>query len=88
MPEPPERLPELRRELLSHGATGAAAILQGLIGCSWGRAISTADDPNPCPAQATRISVLHDGPREYEVRLCPHHHLVMLSETDPHKETP
>jgi hypothetical protein len=81
----PGELEHLRHDLGNAGASGALAIAQGLIGCSWGRGVAMADDMAPCPEQATRITVLHDGPRGYEVRLCPHHHLVMLSETDPHK---
>lgn len=57
--------------------------IQKLIGCSWGRTISLPDDRVPCPERAVQIVVLHEGPKEYEVRLCPRHLVVVNQRTDP-----
>jgi ABC-type Na+ transport system ATPase subunit NatA len=65
-------------------APGVTPLIDGLLGCSWGKVIATPDDPDRCPDQAKQITILHDGEREIEVRLCPRHQLAMLGETNPH----
>lgn len=64
----------------------ARAVIQGLLGCGWGRRVGTADDMAPCPERADRIVVLHDGPHEHEVRLCARHIEAIEALTGPHAD--
>lgn len=68
-------------------AEPVASIVQDLIGCAWGRKVWAHDDPEPCPEQATNITVLHDGATAMEVRLCPRHKSRLVEETTEHEES-
>lgn len=59
-------------------------LIHSLIGCVWGRAVWLDDDPDPCPEQAASITVVHDGPKEIQLKLCPKHKSRILEETAPH----
>lgn len=59
-------------------------VIQALLGCDWGRALSTEDDPEPCPDQAASIVVLYDdGEPVAEVKVCPKHKSRLVEETTP-----
>lgn len=60
-------------------------ILQELLGCAWGREVSTPDDQELCPNQAVQIVVLHKGYYECYLKLCAVHRDRILSETTPHE---
>jgi hypothetical protein len=45
------------------------AIVDELIGCAWGRKVTTPDDPWPCPNQARTVVVVHDGEDQRELKL-------------------
>jgi hypothetical protein len=60
---------------------GADRVVQQLIGCAWGRVVSTDDDPEPCPDQAVAIVVL-----QFTLKLCTRHKERMDRETTPHME--
>lgn len=63
--------------------SAAEAVVQKLLGCAWGRGISTPDDTTPCPERAKQIVVLHRDDEEYEVRLCERHLAVVLEQSTP-----
>lgn len=56
-----------------------------LLGCGWGRDVTTADDTEQCLEPAHQIIVLHqeDGSTQ-DVRLCLRHVARILDETTPH----
>lgn len=60
-------------------------IIQHLLGCAWGRSLSTPDDTEPCPDKADRIVILHKGTEEHEVRLCLRHVERVKQESVPHE---
>ena len=64
------------------------AALHSLLGCAWGRDISTADDSEQCSKRAVQIVVLHDTPtgETTEVRLCADHLATTERNTDPHDD--
>lgn len=62
------------------------AIVEELIGCAWGRKITTPDDTEPCPNQAHTVVVVHDGDFEAALKLCQAHNERILAETTPHTE--
>jgi hypothetical protein len=62
-------------------------LVQRLIGCAWGRALSAPDDNTPCPNQAVKIIVLHHKGDEMEVRLCEQHAGLVMLLTDPHRNS-
>ena len=49
--------------------------VHALLGCVWGRGVSTEDDREPCNERAVQIMVLHNGPFDegFEVRVCAKH---------------
>ncbi len=57
-----------------------------LLGCSWGKMISSTTDKDECPNKAKRIMVLYQGGRQVEVRLCEGHEAVVMEHSDPHQE--
>lgn len=59
-----------------------AGLIHELLGCQWGRGVSTVDDKLPCDEQAVQIVVVHDGPQEMALKLCPKHRDRILEETD------
>lgn len=59
--------------------------IQRLIGCGWGRAVSTPDDDTPCEERAVQIVVLHNGPAVCDLRLCARHTELIKELTDPHQ---
>lgn len=62
-------------------------LLQDLLGCVWGRFISTEDDSDVCGERAEQIVVLHDGDRECALKLCAKHRDRVFAETTPHEDT-
>jgi hypothetical protein len=60
--------------------------IRALIGCHWGAAIHTAEDPDECPERAVQIVVLHDGPGEAAFRLCQRHLDFVQTQTTPRPE--
>jgi hypothetical protein len=61
--------------------------MQMLVGCGWGRGVTSTEDKELCAAQAVQIIILHEeGGGEAEVRLCAKHRDYVLSQTDPHEE--
>lgn len=60
-------------------------MIHDLVGCAWGRDVWLEDDPDPCQERADSITVLHDGPRELAVKLCPKHKSRIIEETTPRK---
>lgn len=65
------------------GLVRSHPVVQQLLGCAWGRRVATPDDNEPCPDPAHRIVVVHDGPTEHELKLCPRHFSRVLDETTP-----
>lgn len=65
-------------------------VLHELLGCAWGRTISTADDPKLCDEKAAQIVVLHnpENGREQAFKLCAKHRDRVLAETTPHAGGP
>jgi hypothetical protein len=61
------------------------AIVDELIGCAWGRKVTTPDDPWPCPNQARTVVVVHDGEDQRELKLCDRHRDRVMAETTPHE---
>lgn len=61
-----------------------ADLIHDLIGCAWGYAVSTEDDPEPCPEQAASITVVHRGHEQVQLKLCPKHKSRIIEETTPH----
>lgn len=59
-------------------------LVQELLGCQWGRAVSLPDDKEPCPRTAVGYVVLHDGPATLPLKLCDEHRKRIEEETDPH----
>lgn len=66
-------------------------MIHEMLGCDWGRALWTPDDPDECPHAAKRIVHLHNPhnvpnqPDGVEVRLCVWHATrVCEEETTPH----
>lgn len=59
-------------------------LLWQMLGCRWGRGVSTPDDSAPCERQAKRVIVVHDGPAEVELKLCDAHAERLEQETTPH----
>lgn len=57
-----------------------------LLGCGWGRDVTTPDDTTECTEAAKQIVVLHreDGSTQ-DVRLCLRHLHRILDETTPHR---
>ncbi len=66
--------------------SGVGDLVQRLLGCGWGRAVSAPDGDNtPCPNKAVRIIVLHHKGDEMEVRLCAEHAGLVMLLTNPHE---
>lgn len=68
---------------------GIAPLVQTLLGCEWGRTVSTPDDREPCPEGAKQIVVVHPPGGSLEdvvatVRLCEKHLERLEEETIPH----
>jgi hypothetical protein len=60
-----------------------AAIFQELVGCEWGRGVTTPDDREPCAERAIVIVVVHDGDAEAGFKLCSRHRDRIFQETTP-----
>lgn len=73
------------RDLRNHPTIRAA--IHRLLGCEWGTAIRTADDPHTCPRDAVRRTVLHGLPDQQPriIQLCNLHDARVQAETNPHK---
>lgn len=62
-------------------------VIRDLIGCAWGRGISTPDETDECTEQAVKIVALHDAlDRQFEVRVCQRHFDKLAALTDPHHD--
>jgi hypothetical protein len=57
-----------------------------LLGCEWGRTVWTPDDTAECNERAEGYVVVHDGPKEAALKLCPKHRDRILQETTPREE--
>jgi hypothetical protein len=62
-------------------------IVRELLGCEWGRALSTPDDTVPCEERAVGYVVVHDGDAEAAFKLCQRHHDRLSQETTPREVT-
>lgn len=59
--------------------------IANLLGCRWGREISTAGHNRPCTSMAVQIVVLHGGDQgPLAVKLCGPHRDFVLAETNAH----
>lgn len=71
------------------GELAAAVLLLGsergrqLLGCDWGTAVSTRDDPYMCVRRARQIVVLHGGGEPFDVKVCWVHRARLYAETNP-----
>lgn len=68
-------------------STTTGEMVQELLGCTWGRAIRTPDDEQPCPDQAVQIIIVHNGADEIALKLCSRHRDRVLTETTPRGST-
>jgi hypothetical protein len=58
-------------------------IIHSLLGCEWGRGVTTPDDTEPCMDRAGSIVVLHYEGRERAMKVCPKHRSRICEETTP-----
>lgn len=61
----------------------SAGLVQALLGCEWGRRVSSDDDLAPCDAQATSMVCLHEGDGQITLKLCDRHRAIVDSESTP-----
>lgn len=77
---------------MSNEALNAAVRLLGpsrahaMLGCDWGSAVSTDDDPEVCTDQAHQIVILHSPDCARQVKVCASHLSRVKALTDPHRE--
>ena len=66
-------------------------ILQELLGCEWGRAVTTPDDEEACNEKAVTMVVVHEGPEDTAgrtLKLCARHLERIERETTPRPSDP
>jgi hypothetical protein len=66
----------------------AGGPVQALLGCAWGRTVSTPDDTERCPRRAVQIVVLHNGDASLDLKLCNQHVTRLSRETTPRESGP
>lgn len=62
--------------------------VQSLLGCAWGRTVSTPDDAAMCPFQAAQIVVVHNGDVSVDLKLCRRHVERLSRETTQRESEP
>lgn len=82
-----ERKPATLAEMKA-ALPGASGLLDGLLGCAWGKRVAVEGDTEPCPEQARKIMILHAppglAPDASEFRFCDAHHAKMMELTSSH----
>lgn len=76
-------MPKTMAELIEAGLP--ETVIRHLLGCAWGRIVTTPDDDVLCGEQAVKIvAVHHDDGSVSEVKVCARHEQRLLAETEPH----